>query len=43
MDFSTINLEMTGANIVNLRKAAGLTARDLQAEFEFNSPQAIYK
>ena len=39
----TINLAQTGANIVNLRKAAGLSVRDLQAAFGFNSPQAIYK
>ena len=43
MDFPTIDLAMTGANIVNLRKAAGLTVRDLQVAFGFNSPQAIYK
>lgn len=43
MDFPTIDLAMTGANIVNLRKAAGLTVRDLQIAFGFNSPQAIYK
>ena len=43
MDFPTIDLAMTGANIVNLRKAAGLTVHDLQIAFGFNSPQAIYK
>ena len=43
MDFPTIDLAMTGANIVNLRKAAGLTVRDLQVAFGFISPQAIYK
>ena len=43
MDFPTINLALTGANIVNLRKAAGLTVHDLQMAFGFNSPQAIYK
>ena len=43
MDFPTINLTMTGANIVNLRKAAGLSVHDLQMAFGFNSPQAIYK
>jgi transcriptional regulator with XRE-family HTH domain len=43
MDFPTIDLAMTGANIVNLRKAAGLTVRDLQVAFGFHSPQAIYK
>ncbi len=39
----TIDLARTGANIVKLRRAAGLTVRDLQAVFGFNSPQAIYK
>ena len=43
MDFPTINLALTGANIMNLRKAAGLTVHDLQMAFGFNSPQAIYK
>lgn len=39
----TINLVQTGANIVKLRKDAGLSVRDLQMAFGFNSPQAIYK
>ena len=39
----TVDLVRTGANIVRLRKAAGLTVRDLQTAFGFNSPQAIYK
>lgn len=39
----TINMLQTGANIVKLRKNAGLSVRDLQAAFGFNSPQAIYK
>ena len=39
----TINLAQTGANILTLRKKAGLTVRDLQMAFGFNSPQAIYK
>lgn len=43
MDFPTINLALTGANIVNLRKAAGLSVQDLQNAFGFNTPQAIYK
>ena len=43
MDIPTINLALTGANITNLRKAAGLTVNDLQKAFGFNSPQAIYK
>ena len=33
----------TGINIVSLRTAAGLTVRDLQQVFGFNSPQAIYR
>lgn len=43
MGFPTINLACTGANIVRLRSAAGLTVHDLQTVFGFNSPQAIYK
>ena len=39
----TVDLALTGANIVRLRKAAGLTVHDIQAAFGFNSPQAIYK
>lgn len=43
MGFPTIDIMRTGANIVRLRKAAGLTVHDLQMVFGFNSPQAIYK
>lgn len=43
MNIPTIDLARTGANIVTLRKAAGLSVRDLQMIFGFNSPQAIYK
>ncbi len=43
LSIPTINLVQTGANIVSLRKAAGLTVDDLQIAFGFNSPQAIYK
>ena len=43
MDFPSINLAQTGANITKLRKAAGLSVHDLQMAFGFNSPQAIYK
>ena len=43
MGFPTIDLMRTGANIVRLRKAAGLTVHDLQMVFGVNSPQAIYK
>lgn len=39
----TIDLGLTGANIIRLRKAAGLSVHDLQIAFGFNSPQAIYK
>ena len=43
MNIPTIDLAQTGANIVNLRKVAGLTVADIQMVFGFNSPQAIYK
>lgn len=43
MTLPTIDLAQTGANIVSLRKTAGLTVHDLQLVFGFNSPQAIYK
>ena len=43
INIPTIDLSLTGANIVNLRKAAGLSVHDLQMVFGFNSPQAIYK
>ena len=43
MNIPTVDLAQTGANIVNLRKAAGLSVQDLQKVFGFNSPQAIYK
>ena len=43
MNIPTIDLAQTGANIVTLRMAAGLTVADIQMVFGFNSPQAIYK
>ena len=43
MNIPTIDLAQTGANIMNLRKAAGLTVADIQMVFGFNSPQAFYK
>ena len=43
MSIPVVNLIRTGANIVALRKAAGLSVHDLQVAFGFNSPQAIYK
>jgi transcriptional regulator with XRE-family HTH domain len=39
----SIDLRATGANITALRKAAGLSVRDLQLALGFNSPVAIYK
>ena len=38
-----IDVTATGENIARLRKAAGMTVRDLQAVFGFATPQAIYK
>ena len=43
INIPAIDLALTGANIVNLRKAAGLSVADIQMVFGFNSPQAIYK
>ena len=42
-NFPVIDMEATGQNIIRLRKARGLTVRDLQAYFGFEEPQAIYK
>ena len=41
--FPVIDPVATGANIVRLRRARGLSVRDLQAFFGFEEPQAIYK
>lgn len=38
-----IDMTATGINIARLRAAAGLTVKDLQNIFGFNTPQAIYK
>lgn len=38
-----IDMVKTGKNIVELRKKAGLSVRDLQNAFGFGTPQAIYK
>ena len=43
MDIPMIDMALTGANIVKLRTAAGISVHDLQTIFGFNSPQAIYK
>ena len=41
--FPVIDLAATGENIARLRRARGLTVRELQAYFGFEEPQAIYK
>ena len=41
--FPVIDLEATGENITRLRKARGLSVRDVQNWFGFEEPQAIYK
>jgi len=41
--YPLIDMEATGENIQRLRRAAGLSVRDLQASFGFSTPQAIYK
>ena len=41
--FPVIDLVATGENITRLRKARGLSVRDLQQWFGFEEPQAIYK
>lgn len=43
MNIPTIDLALTDANIVRLRKSAGLSVADIQIVFGFHSPQAIYK
>lgn len=43
LDLPMIDPVLTGRNITNLRKQAGLSVHDLQRIFGFNSPQAIYK
>ena len=41
--FPSIDLTATGIRIARLREQAGLTVRDLQDIFGFNTPQAIYR
>ena len=43
MKVPVIDLTATGQNIKNLRVAAGISVRDLQAILGFTNPQAIYK
>ena len=38
-----IDMTATGINITRLRINAGITVKDLQDIFGFNTPQAIYK
>ena len=39
----TIDMVKTGQNIIRLRKEKGLTVKDLQSAFGFETPQAIYE
>ena len=43
MGIPMIDMAGTGQNIVTLRKAAGVSVKDLQDVFGFATPQAIYK
>lgn len=43
LNIPTIDMVKTGQNIMNMRKQAGLSVRDLQDVFGFTTPQAIYK
>ena len=38
-----IDLTATGQNIIRIRKALGLSVRDIQNFFGFEEPQAVYK
>ena len=43
MTIPAIDMGATGRNIMKLRKAAGLSVREIQNIFGFTTPQAIYK
>ena len=43
MTIPAIDMVATGRNIMKLRKAAGLSVREIQNIFCFSTPQAIYK
>ena len=43
MTIPAIDMVATGRNIMKLRKAAGLSVREIQKNFGFTTPQAIYK
>ena len=38
-----LDINETAKNIDRLRKEAGLSVKDIQIEFGFNTPQSIYK
>ena len=42
-DIPYIDMAGTGQRIVRLRKAAGMSVKELQDIFGFSTPQAIYK
>lgn len=42
-DIPTIDMIKTGQNIAAIRKERGLSVKNLQAFFGFETPQAIYK
>ncbi len=41
--FPSLDMKATGQNITRLRKAKGLSVKELQQYFGFEQPQAIYK
>lgn len=41
--FPVIDPVATGRNILRLRKAKGLSVRDIQAWFNFEEPRSVYK
>lgn len=43
MTIPATDMVATGRNIMKLRKAAGLSVREIQNIFGFTTPQAIYK
>lgn len=42
-EYPVIDVEATGRNILHLRKAKGLTVREMQSYFGFEEPAAIYR
>lgn len=43
MGIPVIDVIQTGANITRLRKEAGISVKEMQEIFGFNTPQSIYK